>query len=52
MTLFIIRYEKYLDKDNFDTFNCVCTEAEIKRIKKDNSVYSVQIISEIPEGEF
>lgn len=52
MSLFIVRYEKHLDKDNFDVFNCVCTKEEIERIKKDETVYSVQIISEIPEGVF
>lgn len=52
MSLYIVRYEKILDKDNYDTIECVGNEFLIERLKLDPSVYSIDIVKEIPETEF
>lgn len=52
MSLYVVRYERFLDKDNYDVVECICNDFTIQQLKLDNSVYSLNILEEIPEKEF
>lgn len=52
MSLYVVRYERFLDKDNSDTVECVCSDFLIEKLKLDPTVYSINIVEEIPETEF
>lgn len=52
MSLYVVRYERFLDKDNYDVVDWVCNDNELERLKEDRSIYSISIIEEIPELEF